>query len=215
MPLTTASFRLALRLHGEQVRWLKAMPCSHVNAALNYDEGGSCPDCEHGFRYREMTLPSGARALVQTVRRAQAHPDIGIFMQGSLQVTVMPDEIPLSQFDKLVLTEREQQARERVVRGAGGSDALAHPYPARVVEVSDDETVYQAGADYAFDDEKGVITWIEGGKAPQAGATYSCLYMYHPVYWFVTGEITVPRPAETGGFLPLRGFLTEKYPEAE
>jgi hypothetical protein len=216
MPLTAAPYKLAIRLHGERVRWFKAMPCSHANAALDYDAGASCPDCEHGFRYREVTLPNEVRALIQTVKRAQSHPDIGIFMEGSLQLTAMPDELPLGQFDKLVLLQREQQARERVVRSEEDGDALARPFVARVIEVSDDDRVYKAGKDYEADAEAGVIAWLPGGEAPQAGATYSCQYLYHPVYWFLTGELSVPHPDEMGsGFLPLRGFLTEKYPEGD
>lgn len=210
MQLLATPFRLALQLHGEPVRWFKAMPCSHRNAATNYDDPGC--DCEHGLTYREINLGAQVRALVQSVKRAQAHPDIGIFMEGSLQVTVMPDEIALGQFDKLVLTAREQQAREHVVKG---EDQLVRPFVSRVVEVSDSAQVYVPVTDYTVNLNTGKISWVPKGHAPAAGATYSCQYFYHPVYWFLTGEVTVPRPAEEGGFLPLRGFLTEKYPEGD
>ncbi len=232
-------WRQAIRLSGEQVKWLKAMPCDCYDPASNYDHQRGCGHCLMGYLYREQTLPAGVQALVQQVKRSFLHPELGWVQEGQLQVTTMPEEIALGPLDRLVLLQREMEARERLVRGgtapdtegglytfagsyaAGGApgalphaqDTVAHPYLVRIAEVSDSARVYVPRDDYNADPVAGTVVWLEGGQAPAPGAVYAVLYYYRPVYWFLSGEQTVPRPMPlTGGRGPIRGYLYWKRP---
>ncbi len=203
-------YRQAIRVQGEQITWLKAMPCDCYDPGTNYDQQRGCTKCLFGYIYREQELTSGVKALVTQVRRSFLHPDLGWVLEGELICTTMPDEIALGPMDRVVLLQREMTARERIVKG---TDSLTHGDLAGVVEVSDSSGIYEAGTDYTVNLATGKISWLPGAQAPAEGAIYAVEYQYHPVFWYLSGELTVPRPTPlTETRLPQRGKLTYKGP---
>lgn len=210
--LPLEALRQQIRLQGETVRWLRAMPCNCYNPRTNsYDR--SCTLCSFGQVYTEETLAAGVRVLVGQLQTSYEHPEFGIIKVGSLFVRTMPDEILLGNLDRLVLTRRRLLTRETLTRGETDSDSLAQPYPVTLRRVTSGDTEYVVGTDCELDVDGAAVTWLEGQDGPAAGAIYACEYQYAPVYWYVGAEEQPPRPVP---FLdkdtPQKGFLVEKFP---
>jgi len=219
--LNPCACRQALSVHGETIRWFRASPCDCRDPRdPDFGDHRGCEKCEHGYVYTEQVIPTGARAMVTMVRREQIHPDLGFIARGDLMCVTMPDEIPLGNWDKIVLLERTIPAKEIVTKG---EDVLRHTYPSSVTMVSAGEVMFTrwtpgdgedepAAGDWSFDVATGTITWHEDGASPEEGAVYAVEYLFHPVFWYDGSAITVPRPVADIGFLPQSGRLSLKHP---
>jgi hypothetical protein len=203
-------FRQAIHAGGEQVRWLKAIPHTCYDPATNYDQQRGCEECSFGMVYEEEVLPSNVRALITNLKQKWMDAQMGLVKEGDLVCQTMPDEIWLSPLDRLVLVQREQIKWERLTKGV---DQLSEPYPVSLAEVTDG-THYAIGTDCQLDAATAKVEWIDGGDAPETGAVYAVQYRFNPVFWYIYGDQTPPRPATlvAGGVTPQKGFLVQKHP---
>ena len=218
--LNNEAFRQAIRIHGERVQLLRAMPCACYNPALNYDAQRGCDRCEHGYAYQ---AEAEARGLVTQQKHSMVHPEYGLIGQSQLYLTTMPDEVNFGPFDKVVLLERTGLARERAVRG---TDELPHATPVEVLQVADTEyaapsPTYDEGD--AFDLVGATLQWaspvmVAGGALVGYGAarcegafvvrggfphvlwqigpsaTYAVEYTYTATYWYTASDMRPPWP---------------------
>lgn len=211
--LNPCAARQLIRTQGERVRWLEALPCDCRDPSdpTTYDR--NCPVCSFGYVYRERKLPEGVKALVHSERRSFLHAEFGYVSMGDLYITTMADELPLGDFDRVVLVERSRPKKELVHRGAEGvPDPLAEEFPTAVLTVADAATEFVEGADWSFDAEAGAIVWLPDGARP-ARAVYSVHYRYAPVYWYTGSGMTAARPMPGGiGSWPQSGRLELKHP---
>lgn len=207
--LNPEAYRQLILVHGEQFRWLKAMPSDRYNPATGLNEDRLDVHSDHGHIYFDRGV---YRGLVTEQKRDMLHPEFGWVLAGALWLTTMPDEVLFGPFDKVVLLEREQVARERCVKG---DDRLGQLYPFAAIAVADSTRVYRPDVDYRLDAQNRKIVWLDGGNAPEEGATYSCEYRYRPVYWFLGENLRLPRPVFGSSLLtPQRGLLSIRPPEA-
>lgn len=206
--LNTAAYRQLMRSSGERVVWLKALPCDCYDPSTGYDQQRGCNTCSFGMVYREQPIGANVRVLIGQLRQNYEHPEFGLIQVGQLTVQTMPDEIRLGNLDRLVLLERRELARERVRRG---DDLLDQDFPVQLEAVAGGETVYRVNTDCALDAANRKIIWQSGG--PAEGSVYAVEYFYRPVYWFVAGEETPPRPVPgMHNMTPQKGFLVRKHP---
>lgn len=200
-------FLTLIRNRGEDMLWLRAEPCVCLDPAdPTAGEHRGCSLCEYGYVYEDPVL---IRGVVVQQQRDYFHVDLGFLPRGEV-ILITSANVPIDMWDKVVLTQRAFEKKERVRRGEEGSDPLLSPYSCDVIQVSDDTTVYTAD-DYEFDADKGVITWK--GNRPATDATYIVHYRYHPVYWY-TGSVA--RPARWapyyGQTMPRMGRLEQRPP---
>jgi hypothetical protein len=203
--LNVEAFRQQLRRQGEQVRWLKALPCDCYDPRQNHDAQRGCTRCDHGQVYRDQGL---VWALVGNLKRGMLHPDLGWLDESTVTITTMPDEAMFGTFDKIVLAGRVALQRARLHRG---EDLLPHLYPVEVKVIADGDTVYVEGTDYTVDVTTRLVTWLTDGPAN----IYAAEYTARPIYWFAGQELRPPRPAHFGtAQTPMRGLLSLTPPEA-
>lgn len=201
--LNPCAYRQMISSQGETIRWFQARLSDQYNPATNYDPR-TAPAL--GAEWVERLLSASVKALIFGVKSSFLHPEIGWVRTGDLQCMTMPDEIALGHLDRVVLTQREMIERERVVKG---EDTLRHPYPESVVTIYDDDRTY---LNATLDTATRVLTW-GAGVVPATGATYIVEYKYHPVFWYIGDEQTVPRPSgKDAARLPQKGLLTYKRP---
>lgn len=199
---------------GERIAWWRASPCSCYDPATNYDGQAGCDLCEHGYIYRQQKADEQLRGIVEQVRREHIHPDFGVVQVGDLLLMTMPDEVPVSTWDKIVLLDREYEDWDRLVKGSRDSITNPGDYVGKVREVSDSGKVYGEGEDWEFTSPD-TITWLDGGSAPSAGVVYAVLFVRRPTFWYVGGERTGARPSRLSKkFLRQTGKLVKKREEA-
>lgn len=207
--------RVLISQQGERVEWWQALPCDCRDPGdPTYGDERSCDKCERGYVYRLQKLPAGAKALIVRQRREYLHSEVGMIRVGDLTITTMPDEIPVSDFDKIVLLDRAATKKEILRRGATASDALGEAHPVAVQTVADGSQVYVEGEDWRFDAEAGAVVWIEGGDEPEA--VFTAVYTHAPEYWYTGAMMTESRPMP--GYdaqWPKSGLLQTKFPEAD
>lgn len=214
--LNPEDFRFLIAVHGEEVDWYKAMPCTCYNPANNdYEADGSraCPyGCEFGHQYLLQTIPAGVKAFVAGVRREYIDPQLGLIQIGDANVITMPDEIPLAPPDKLVLKQRELMNRELLVKG-GTESPVNRPVVRVTTVMAGAGTIYNEGVDWQLTDD--AIEWLDGGNSPDEGVNYSIEYVFRPTFWFLGIRNQAPRPSfVSDALLPMRGVLTLKHPAA-
>lgn len=205
-------FRQQMRRQGQRVRWFKAMPCSCYDPGRNYYDR-TCTKCSFGQVLWEQTLDAGVRVLISQLKKSYEHPQFGIIEAGQCSISVMPDELLLGNLDRLVLLDRRELQRERVLQPEDPEEApvLAQDYPIELRMVCDDTTQFEVGADVTLDTADGSLTWLDNAPAP--GKLYAVEYFCNPVFWFINAEETPPSHNPTfGGELPQRGFLVRKWP---
>jgi hypothetical protein len=203
-------FRQAIRAGGERVRLIKAMPCTCYNPQENYDEQRGCGRCQFGQLYEEQTLADDVRVLITAVKKRYVHPEFGFVKVGDLTCQNMPDEILLGPLDKLVLVGRQMLQRQQVQKGV---DTLSWPYPCTLRAVRDRDVKYTVDTDCELDAPNKQIVWLEGGDAPGDGDTYTVEYLYNPVFWYLLGDESPPRPVPFNTtFAPQKGYLVAKHP---
>lgn len=212
--LNPCAARQLLATQGERVRWLEALPCDCRDPGdpTSYDR--TCKACSFGYVYRERTLPANVKALVHSERRSFLHAEFGYMSMGDLYITTMVDELPLGDFDRVVLVERRRPKKEQVRRGSEGvADPLAEEFPVAVLAVTDADTVFVEGVDWNF--AGGGILWLPGGARP-GRSVYAVHYQYAPVYWYTGSGMTAARPLPGGiGSWPQTGRLEIKHPLEE
>jgi len=208
--LNPIAARQLIATQGERIRWFEALPCDCRDPGdPDYGDFATCGKCQHGYVYRERMLPDGVKALVYRERRQFLHADWGFVGVGELYITTMPDQIPLGNFDRVVLTERAMPKKELVRLG---EDVLREEFPLVVLTVAEGDTEFVAGVDYSFDEAEGRIVWLDGGARPD-GAIYTVHYRYAPVYWYTGSSMTAPRPMPGHSVQwPQTGLLQVSFP---
>ena len=188
--LNPYGFRLAIATMGEQFTWVKAMPCDCYDPRQNFDAQRGCDACDHGQVYESQGTCKG---IVEAVKRDMLHPDLGWIQAGQLTLTTIQADVPFGKFDKVVLIQRAEIARETLSRGA---DDLGHTYPVAVIEVRDSTTIYVADTDYEFDDVNNKIVWLTAGP----DNVYSVEYTHQPEYWHVGRDLQPAAPQPVAGY---------------
>jgi len=207
--LNPEAYRQMIQVQGERFRWLKAVPSDQYNPATGLNQDRQDVHSDHGHLYLDQGV---FRGLITQQKRDMMHPEFGWVLAGSLWLTTMPDEVRFGPFDKVVLLDRTQLARERCVKG---EDNLGQVYPVQVLTVADSTATYVEDVDYRLDAADRRLTWLPGGSSPADGATYACEYLYNPVYWFLGEGMRAPRPTfGTTIMTPQRGLLSLTPPEA-
>ncbi|MFA7086292.1 MAG: hypothetical protein WC145_06460 [Aliarcobacter sp.] len=205
--ISIEAYRELIRRMGEQFRWLRAMPSDAYDPRLGLDGDREDIHSDHGHIYVDEGL---RRGLLAQQKRDALHPELGWIHVGQLWLTVMPDEVRLAPWDKVVLVERTQIEMERIARG---TDQLGQRYPVRILSVADSAAEYTEDVHWRLDLATRKIIWLTDG--PEPGSIYGVRYEYRPVYWFLGGDYRSPRPVPgTEGYTPVRGLLSIAPPEA-
>lgn len=194
---------------GERIRWLEALPCDCRDPGdPDYGDHRGCAKCQYGYVYRERVLGPDVRAMVTQVRREFIHRELGFLQVGELLITTMAEEVPLGNWDRVVLVERAMPKKEIV---HFGDDELAEDFPTAVLSVADADTEFVQAHDYRFDDVGGKIVWL--GQRTPAGSIYTVHYYYAPVYWYVGAPMQTARPIRGRAMrMPQSGKLEIKHP---
>ena len=162
---------------GEQIRWLRRLPCPCTNPETREAER-DCTRCG-GSRYmHEERAITAYRALVTNQMPRELIGQLGQFQIGDVLCQTMPDEIPLSQFDVVIVPGRIEEDAALLVKGS--SEALPAWPVVELIVVSDGATEYEVGTDGELAADEKTISWI--GAEPDEGATYSVRYRYAPTY---------------------------------
>ena len=201
------AYRELIHRMGEDFRWLRAMPSDAYDPRSGLEGDREDVHSDHGHLYTDNGL---RRGLLAQQKRDALHPELGWIHIGQLWLTVMPDEVRLAPWDKIVLVERTQIEVERLQRG---TDQLGQLYPVTVLSVADSAAEYTQDVHWRFDAATRKIVWLSDG--PTAGAIYAVRYEHRPVYWFLGGDYRSPRPVPgTDVYTPVRGLLSISPPQA-
>lgn len=174
-------YRAQYRVYGEQVRWWK----------------GS----------QEQPLPDDVRVLIYQNRREIERVALPPVPVGQTMISVLPDEIHLTQGDRILATQRLQRARTRLRREAGSSDVLPIRYAVDLAWVVGAGRTYIVGEDVALSADGRAVEWLDGGQAPGEGQEYGLEWTYRPMYVFL-GELNQDTPGG-GGMVPQIGLLRQ------
>ncbi|MGD9497963.1 MAG: hypothetical protein AB7Y46_16790 [Armatimonadota bacterium] len=196
--------------HGERIRWFEALPCDCRDPGdPDFGDHRSCDKCQYGYVYREQPLTGDERAMVTQIRREILSADLGLLQVGDLVLTTMPDQIPVGNWDRIVLVQRTVPKKE-VVRF--GEDTLGEEFPVEVMAVTAGTTLYACDVDYRLDRATRRIVWQAGGSSPGQGV-YAVQYVYNPVFWYVGSALKTGRPIPGRKMLmPQSGKLSLKHP---
>mgnify|MGYP000903570622 CR=1 FL=1 len=207
MSIIPEAYRQLILRQGEDFRWLQSMPSDAYDPRSGLDGDQEDLHSDHGHIYRDCGI---RRGLITQQKRDALHPDLGWIHVGQLWLTVMPDEVLLAPWDKIVLVERVQIENERLVRGV---DQLGQLYPVQVVVVADSAAEYMQDVHWRYDSATRKLVWLSGG--PTAGDVYSVRYEYRPMYWFLGGDYRSPRPVPGSDVqTPVKGLLSLVPPQA-
>ncbi len=199
------------------------MRCECVDPDTN-EPSPTCLLCEpNGQRYIEQTIALGidgapAKALVSRTQTEYEDAEFGRVAIGSMQVSVIPDEIGLARGDRLALLDREfaEIKRQAVTRGPGDEDALVHPLCAGIRLVLQGETYFRPDVDFASGDS-GVL-WLSGvqngleAERPVDGTRYGVEYAIYPRFTVFEKPATLHGTGADGP-LPREWVLTPLPPE--
>jgi len=202
--LNTAPFRLLIRQAGRNFEWLKATPCSCYDPRENYDQQPGCPSCEHGYVYRSQGIKRG---LIAPRKTHILHPDLGWVPVVETTLTTLPDEAAFGRFDKVVLVD--QIARERV-RVSRTTDRITVGRLRKVVQLSDNDTIYSPRTDYQVDLATGQVTWLTTGPEK----VYAADVEFVPIMWYIGQDGQLEVPAMPGHQTPITGTLSQTPPSA-
>ena len=202
--LDAEEFRDLLHDEGEALLWLRARPHTCLNPAENVSTR-DCT-CDNGYVYDATITGVG---VIQGVKREYMDPQFGLVRVGDCRMLTMPDEIPASEMDKIVLGDRVEPQKEIVKRGATARDGLRNPYCVDLLNVYDATGDYVVGTDCVLDNNG--VKWLQ--NAPAAGVNYGVRYEAKPLFYVLGIEIGIPRPQGTK-FMPMRCLLTRIHPGA-
>ncbi|PIS43417.1 hypothetical protein COT23_01420 [Candidatus Kaiserbacteria bacterium CG08_land_8_20_14_0_20_50_21] len=208
MRLQPEHFRRVIHRHGETVLWYRATPNPANNPGTNdFDEAAD------DTLYTTVSLSSSVKVLITQAQREYIDRDFGAVQKGDLFLTTMPDEVRIGAMDKVVLSNRTWETKERHVKGT--SDTLQFTPVVSVTEIRDESHGVIETARYAVNLLTGAITF-NGTPIPAMEATYTVTYLYRPTFWYIGAAQSGNRPAPGfGEALPQRGMLSWKRPGGE
>lgn len=213
-------YRQMNRDRGQPYRWWKAHRCYCWNPRTGeYDR--DCPDCSHGFIYEEQSVDAAWKCLVWDSEMEISDHEFGPLPIGTAMISVMPDETPLSRYDRIGLPLSpldERPILTRASEGAGLLDTLPFQDVSKIEDVRRGLLAYRDGTDYQLTGNS--IEWLVDGNQPDDGLTYSLRVFYEPRYLFlgnvktamttdetlaVAGNVSAPRLPLHGALILLRG----------
>jgi hypothetical protein len=198
--LIPVQYRIDIHLHGSPLRLWHAVMSSTGETTWPVE-----------------TLLNDGKGLVGAMKRRVQEAGSGNWISVmETTLTVMPDEVPIGERDRVLFPDWELRALTpatltKGVDTIGIAQGYGESFPSilsRVTRVSQGNTTYPVTA-YTVDLATGVITWAEG-QGPTTGTTYSAEYYYHPVYSFYPeADQDVPRPS---GFTVIEGLKNAVMP---
>ena len=178
--------RDAITRRGEKIRWFRGDSCT-CNKQLTGLRNRECVFCGGlGIVYTEQAI-TDYRALVRDVSISETLAPYGKLGLGDITITTMPDEIPISEADRIELVERKVFHEDVGVCSGTTHDDLRWQPLHSIVEVAvgdaDERKVYTSD-EYSLDDTG--ITWA---VAPAANKTFVIKYYAIPQYVVLTGAV--------------------------
>lgn len=213
-------YRSLLQRRGEPIRWWRSERCPNYNPEIGGHTGGDCAVCKgRGRVYVEQTI-TGYKVSVRNVHAHKEFLRSGVLLVDDVQITSMPDEVPMGEGDLVALMVRSHRISESAVRGATDSDRVHHAPVASVDRIWDATREYVAGTDFeivnAWDTSSdqliASVHWLDGGQAPAEGNTYTITYRFCSVYQILP-DIGVQRRVIEGVSLPQLVFARMRNPE--
>jgi len=206
--LDPEEFRELIHDEGETILWYRAAPNPANNPGTNdFDEAVD------DTLYAAVNLSNSVKVLITQAQREYTDRDFGAVQKGDLFLTTMPDEVRIGTMDKVILSNRTWETKERHVKGT--DDTLQFMPVVSVTEIRDEAHGIIATARYIVDLATGTITF-NGTPIPATEATYTVTYLYHPTFWYIGAAQSGNRPAPGfGEALPQRGMLSWKRPGGE
>ncbi|HEY0076807.1 MAG TPA: hypothetical protein VGB77_22175 [Abditibacteriaceae bacterium] len=174
---------------GETVAVYHATPCpdcQNQNAANESSRSEGCEyDCEDGQIYSSLALAADVVAVIYDYNKDIYVPEFGRVPSGQAKWISMANQITLGNQDRVVLMDREEEARQIIERG---DDTLSHPFVFEVLRIEQGLTQFVEGEDWELvtgtQDNAGnpftpsSINWLTDG--PGEGETYSIMYLRRP-----------------------------------
>lgn len=178
--ITSDDYRAQYALHGERVRWWKAI-------------GGNADGSEqNGMTYIEQYLPDNVRVLVSENNLEFDIPETGIVRIGDLKHSGLPDEIELGVNDRTVYPDRYRITSCTLTPGGGAMDNLPRRF------VSSIDLIVLASGEVVdalkYELYGRAIRWR--GTPPTEQITIR--YSYNPQYRF-RGELNSQAPMGSDG----------------
>lgn len=196
-------FREMHRERGEQIRWWKHSRCP-CRSTANGTSDMNCPECHGtGNIYTEQTGIETYKALVRGVSENKQFASAGLLVMGDVQITTLPDELPLGEQDLILLPGRAIRLSQSMARSLHEFDRVNF-WIHQIDEIRDQNTIYAPGsytAQSTVDDYR--ILWNPGQPQPEPGAYYALTYHHNPLY-VVLPDLGTARRLVTGGALPQR-----------
>jgi hypothetical protein len=208
-----ALFKKLHRVRGETVRWWRAQKCyCYFNAQGTHDPRHA--ECGGTGMLRIEQNISAYKALIRGVSEKEIFATPGVLHTGDVQITTLPDEIPCSTGDYILLPSRTLRETQPIKVSGTGSDALRWQAIAGIINIRGAAGLYVQGIDYELtgSDPLGhyYIHWLDGGNVPTAGTIVSVLYTHYPLYEIRTDVGAVRRVVGTG--LPQKVIAEPKNP---
>lgn len=174
---------------GESVDVYRATPCPfclNQDAANESSRAEGCPyNCEDGQIYSLLDLPPDVVVVVYDYNKGVYRPEFGRVPSGEAKWISMANQVTLGNQDRVVLKDREEEARQIVERG---EDTLSHPFVIEILRVEQGMRQFEEGEDFELvvgtEDNAGnpfepsQIHWLNSG--PDVGENYSVTYLRHP-----------------------------------
>jgi hypothetical protein len=184
-------FRRDMRLHGEPVRWFRAIPktgaAGHDPATGSYGRNSGADS--NDIDYVEQELDPAVRVLVYQAQASAPDAEYGNVPTGATEMSYMPDELQPHTLDRLVLPKRRLVKRDILTRsGAGLLDALPASGPAVQIQLvmqgnTEGAAVYPGTAyQLTGDSIEWKVATVAGVTRPAAGSTYVVEWLYSPGY---------------------------------
>jgi hypothetical protein len=170
-------WRDRLDRRGETIRWLMRMTCPCVDPATQRATK-ACPRCGGTkWLFVEKTV-TGYRAHITEQAPQWAFTGTGQYQMGDIFCQTMPDEIPLSHLDVVILTTRYEE--DTAVLKRGTNDRLNRWPCTELVAVTTVATAYVPDTDCELSADGRTITWLTTG--PATGTQYTVRFRYEPTY---------------------------------
>ncbi len=202
---------------GEFVDVYRATPCPsclNQDAANESSRVEGCPyGCEDGQIYALLELPDDVVVVIYDYNKGVWRPEFGRVPSGEAKWISMAAQVTLGNQDRVVLKDREEEARQTVKRGV---DTLSHPFAFEVLRVEQGLTQFVEGDDFELvpgtQDNAGnpftpsSINWLTDG--PDVDENYSVSYLRRPRLIYRGDDMRPARRNFTGDQLVQRLTLT-------
>lgn len=173
-----------IRRNGWDTLWYKAS----LPTETGFDgtqKWGTRPAEDRGYLYES---PKTIKVLFTSVNQTENFDAAGSIEEGTARGTVRARR-PVALNDKLIPQQFPVRRDFLKVRGDGSADTSRDIWLQQILAVRDSVTSYQPGTDFQLNKDKDSgsceIEWLEGGRSPSEGSSYSVQAMVQPV-WIVT-----------------------------